>query len=193
MRDFDSAEALVELYSELFPRYKQRPFPPLLTASLMQAYLNDGRWERVMQLWERLWEEALATLRPPGQGAVAYPGYRHYMSKPFPYLAKALQAAGRGADLARWVDRLVGAGFTLTRDGWNGVIQALVVAGKWERGMSWCENKLMAGWRGWRPAPARLEEKRELKNPRVLMPNKQTMQDLLRQWLQMRKLAAWSA
>ncbi|POR36226.1 Pentatricopeptide repeat-containing protein [Tolypocladium paradoxum] len=193
LRDFATAEELVNIYAEIFPEYKgEASFPPEVASALMLGYLKDGRLTQVHKMWGKTWNSVLARSQRP-QGGGIYPAHQYDLSRPMGIVAKAFREANNGRGLLSCVEQVTGAGFKLTRSNWNLVVKYLAEMGHWERAMDWCETMLMPRWRGWNPGAKSLQEKRDMKNTRVLQASKAAVFSLQKEWLKLRKLAAWSA
>lgn len=192
LRAFQTVEQLVTAYMEAFPEYKERnTLPPEIASALMLGYLKDGRFDRVREMWEQAVDAALATCASP-EGTI-YPAHQYELARPLNVVAKAFRETNDGRGLLAAVEQVTSAGFRLTNTNWNLAIRYLTEMGLWEPAMEWCEEKLMPRWGGWAPATESPEERRDLKNTRVLKASKATVLGLQRQWLKLRKLAAWSA
>ncbi|KAJ6447131.1 coxI translation protein CYA5 [Purpureocillium lavendulum] len=192
LRDFATAEELVNVYADMFPKCKgEAAFPPEIASALMLGYLKDGRLAQVHKMWKQTWNSALVrSQRPQGDGI--YPAHEYDLARPLNMVAKAFREANDGRGLLQCVEQVTGAGFKLTRSNWNLVVRYLAETGHWERAMHWCEEMLMPRWRGWSATAGSLEERRDLKNTRVLQASKAAVFSLQKEWLKLRKLAAWS-
>lgn len=192
LRDFLAVENLVTAYLAAFPEYKQNNyFPPEIASALMLGYLKDGKRDRVHEMWRQTLDAVLATAKNP-QGSI-YPARQYELARPLNIVAKAYKEANDGLGLLNTIEHVTGAGFKLTRTNWNLCIRYLAEMGHWERAMDWCEDTLMSRWRGWTPAAKSLQQRRDMQNTRVLTASKSTVFSLQREWLKLRKLAAWSA
>lgn len=194
LREFALAEDLVNTYIGLYPPgFGELSVPSNVTAALMQAYQRDGHDDRVLQLWNQHWSSIVAT-NSRSSSATIFPAQRYALSRPIVVLAHALRDRNDGKALASQVDAAVSAGFQFTRSAWNSLIQVLTELNQWDSAMRWCESMLMSGWRGWNPpAPPTADDRRRFANPRYLVPSKNTVLALQRNWLRLRRLAAWSA
>lgn len=191
LRDFTTAEELVNVYAEVFPKCKgEAAFPPEITSALMLGYLKDGRLAQVHKMWKQTWNSTLARSQRPHGGI--YPAHEYDLARPLNVVAKAFREEDDGRGLLSCVEQVTGAGFKLTRSNWNLVVRYLAETGHWERAMDWCEEMLMPRWRGWTASAGSLQERRDLKNTRVLQASKAAVLSLQREWLKLRKLAAWS-
>lgn len=191
LRDFVAVERLVTAYLDVFPDLKkQNYFPPNIASALMLGYLKEGRRDQVHNMWRHTLDAALASGRTP-EGAI-YPALQYDLARPLNVVAKAYREVNDGPGLLNTVEQLTSAGFKLTRTNWNLCIRYLAEMGLWERAMDWCEDYLMSRWRGWMPATKSLQERRDMKNTRVLAASKATVFSLQKEWLKLRKLAAWS-
>ncbi|ODA77934.1 hypothetical protein RJ55_06537 [Drechmeria coniospora] len=193
LRDFGTAEELVNIYSELFANHKgQAGFPPAVASALMLGYLKDARLGQVQTMWERTWESVLARSHRVGKGAI-YPAHQYDLARPFGIVVRAFREANDGIGLVRCVEKVTSAGFKLTRSNWNMAVRYLAEMGHWEQAMNWCETMLMPQWRGWNAKGTSLQERRDMKNTRILQASKPAIYGLQKEWLKLRKLAAWSA
>ncbi|KAK5998691.1 Pentatricopeptide repeat-containing protein [Cladobotryum mycophilum] len=192
LRDFPTAEKLVDLYASIFRKYKDsEPFPPEVVSALMLGYLKDRKYNQIHTMWGRTWESVLARSKRQNVAGV-YPAHQYDLSRPITIVAKAFREQKNGKGLLQCIERITSAGFKLTRSNWNLVIQYLAEMGQWEPAMEWCETMLMPRWRGWTPAKKSLQERRHMKNTRVLQASKAAVLSLQHQWLKLRKLSAWS-
>ncbi|KAJ6783139.1 hypothetical protein PWT90_01437 [Aphanocladium album] len=192
-REMALAEELLTLYAKMRPLSQQGEHMPtdVLTV-IMGAYLADGRYERVLQVWSAILKDVRRRTENRSTTAI-FPAYAYHLSGPFAHVAQVYRAAGDGKRLLAYTEAALEAGFKFTRDTWNTVICCLAELGHWEAAMNWCETLLMPRWRGWSPRRLPLGERHELKNPRVLVASHAAVLSLQREWLRLRKLAAWSA
>ncbi|KAG5912790.1 hypothetical protein E4U42_001827, partial [Claviceps africana] len=117
----------------------------------------------------------------------------HDLARPLDVVIKALSEAHDGAGLLRTVEQVLEAGFKLTRNNWNLAIHNLAELGYWEQAMEWCEQMLMPNWPGWKPPRAETaQERRVMMSNSLLVPSRTTVLSLQKEWLRLRKLAAWS-
>lgn len=191
-RDFVGTEELMSLFIDLFPEYREsKVLPPDVLTSLMLAYHNEGDYEQVLELWRGVWPRILrqcSTL----DGRGIYPSHRYDVTRLVHRLAETYKALGDGDGLLECVERVTAAGFRLTSATWDRVICNLAHLGKWERAMDWCETMLMPEWRGWNRVPKPLSQRRLAFNPRLLQPTSRAVLALQREWLEVRRLSAWS-
>ncbi|KAH6607633.1 hypothetical protein Trco_003946 [Trichoderma cornu-damae] len=193
LRDFRAAEEVVDLYSSMFPKYRAgEPFPPEVISALMLGYFKDRRFQQIHGMWDQTWKRVLARAKHR-RAAGIYPVHEYDVSRPMTIVAKTFREEGNGKGLFECVEQVTSSGFKLTRSNWNLVIRYLAEMGQWEPAMRWCEAMLMPRWRGWSPGKRSLQERRHLKNTRVLQASNAAVLSLQRQWLKLRKLAAWSA
>lgn len=188
LREFEHAESLVTAYTALFPPSTPATLPPNLIAALMQAYLRDNRHSDLLALWTRHYDTLYTANKRPDSPTI-FPGPRYALSRPITILAHSLRAQRDGTTLLTIVSRATDAGFRFTRPAANAVVQALADLNQWHAAMAMCEATLMPGWRGWTPKPGG----KLLTNPRYLVPWRETVLALQRNWLRLRRLAAWSA
>ncbi|PFH58180.1 hypothetical protein XA68_14050 [Ophiocordyceps unilateralis] len=191
MRDFKTAELLINTYISIFPQFGgPKMLPPKLAATVMLGYLKEKRYKRALNVWEKAWKSAL-TLYRDAKG-LAYPSYRYHLTMPLYTAVSVLRDAGDSAELINVVQQAQAVGFRLSRQTWNLAIDALVTLGKWELAMSWCETVLMPGWRGWYDDLSTAQKLSKNTDSHLLAPSKTTVFSLQAQWLKTRKLAAWS-
>ncbi|KHO02139.1 Tetratricopeptide-like helical [Metarhizium album ARSEF 1941] len=191
IREFLAIEQLVTAYLDVFPEYKAaKYFPPEIASALMLGYLKEGKHDKVHDMWRHTLDAVLASGMT--SGGTIYPASQYDLARPLNVVAKAYREANDGPGLLNTVEQLTNVGFKLTRANWNMCIRYLAELGHWERAMDWCEDWLMSRWRGWTPAATSLEERREMKNTRVLAASRATVFSLQKEWLKLRKLAAWS-
>ncbi|KAK2590814.1 hypothetical protein QQS21_011501 [Conoideocrella luteorostrata] len=191
LRDFAAIEQIVTAYKAAVPEYKQRNcFPPEIAAALMLGHLKDSELDRVHKIWKQTIADVLA--RGASSSRSIVPAYQYDLARPLNVVIKAFKEASDGQGLLNTVEQVTSSGFKLTSTNWNLAIRYLAELGHWERAMAWCEQTLMPRWRGWTPAAKSLQERRDMKNTRVLTASKATVFSLQREWLKLRKLAAWS-
>lgn len=191
LRKFRTAEELVTVYSDLFPEYKGGAFPPKLTGALMVGCLQDDRVAKTIAMWHEMLKVVMARYKHPREGAV-YPAHWYELCRPMAVVTKAFRKADDGPGLVQCVERVLATDFRLTRTNWNLIIRALTEMGQWERAMTWCETWLMPNWSGWSGGPRTSRERRRLQNPRFLKPSVLSVFSLQKDWLNLRKQAAWS-
>ncbi|KAF4973853.1 hypothetical protein FZEAL_9199 [Fusarium zealandicum] len=191
LRELGSAEELMSLFAQVFPQYQGNDgFPPYVVSALMLAHYKDGNYDKVLELWEKTWERVLATSQKrTGDGI--YAGSKYELSRVLNIVARVYKEKEDPRGLSETVDKMTAAGFKLTRANWALVVRYLAELGRWERAMYWCETMLMPGWRGWNPQRSN-KEKRILQNTQILKAPKNVVYRLQQQWLDMRKMAAWS-
>ncbi|KAL7921138.1 hypothetical protein ACQKWADRAFT_296369 [Trichoderma austrokoningii] len=194
LRDFTTAEEAIGLYSGMFPKYRGggEPFPPEVISALMLGYFKDRKFRRIHDMWNQTWKRVLARAQHR-QATGIYPVHEYDVSRPLTVLAKTLREENNGKGLLEVVQQVTSAGFKLTRSNWNLVIRFLAEMGQWEPAMRWCEAMLMPRWRGWNPSKKSLQERRHMRNTRLLQASNAAVLSLQQQWLKLRKLAAWSA
>ncbi|KOS18036.1 Pentatricopeptide repeat-containing protein [Escovopsis weberi] len=192
LRDFSSAEELANLYAGVMGKHGQgEPLPPEVVSALMLGYLKDRKYRQIHKMWARTLDGVLARSRRQ-LGAAVFPAHQYDLARPLLVVARAFRQQNNGEGLLECIRRITAAGFKLTRSNWNLVVQYLAEMGQWEPAMEWCEKMLMPRWRGWRPPRRSLHERRLLQNTRVLQASRAAVLSLQRQWLKLRKLAAWS-
>ncbi|OAA67721.1 Tetratricopeptide-like helical [Akanthomyces lecanii RCEF 1005] len=193
-REMALAEDLVALYAKLRPVSQHgEHMPSDVLSALMAAYLQDSRHERVLQLWAVLLKDVRRRTENPATKSI-FPVHAYHLSGPMAHVAEVYRAAGDGKRLLACTQAALDAGFKFTRDTWNTLIACLADVGQWEHAMNWCEALLMPRWRGWHgPRRLPLAERHELTNPHVLVASQTAVLSLQREWLRLRKLAAWSA
>ncbi|KAL7937907.1 hypothetical protein V8C35DRAFT_290251 [Trichoderma chlorosporum] len=193
LRDFTTAEEVMNLYSGIFPkRGGSEPFPPEVISALMLGYLKDRKFHQIHKMWDDTWKRVLVRAQHR-QAAGIYPVHEYDVSRPMTIVAKTFREENDGKGLLECVQRVTSSGFKLTRNNWNLLIRYLAEMGQWEPAMRWCETMLMPRWRGWNPSKRSLQERRHLRNTRVLQASNAAVLSLQHQWLKLRKLAAWSA
>ncbi|KAG6001291.1 hypothetical protein E4U43_001358 [Claviceps pusilla] len=194
-RNYAAVEKLVSAYLKAFPGHNEsKLFPPEIASALMLGYLQDGKLEGVHKLWKQTFDGAVASNTPLDSGSGIYPAHQHDLARPLDVVIKAFGEARDGAGLRQTVEQVLDHGFKLTRTNWNLAIRHLAELGHWERAMEWCEQMLMPNWPGWTPKAPRpsTQERRGMKSNRVLVASKTTVLSLQKEWLRLRKLAAWS-
>lgn len=143
-------------------------------------------------MWHEAWPKILKrSSKINGEGI--YPAHKYDVTRLIFRLSDTYRAIGDGEGLLDTIEQVINAGFELTSSTWERVIRALADLGQWERAMYFCETMLMPTWRGWNPRKAPLEKRRENMNPRVLQPSQSAVLSLQKEWLETRRLAAWSA
>ncbi|KAM0259041.1 hypothetical protein ACHAQJ_003541 [Trichoderma viride] len=193
LRDFTTAEEVINLYSGMFPKYRGGElFPPEVISAIMLGYFKDRKFHQIHSMWNHTWKRVLVRARHR-QAAGIYPIHEYDVSRPMTIVAKTFREENDGKALLECVNQVTSAGFKLTRSNWNLLIRYLAEMGQWEPAMRWCETMLMPRWRGWSPGKRSLQERRHLKNTRVLQASNAAVLSLQQEWLKLRKLAAWSA
>ncbi|PTB70791.1 TPR-like protein [Trichoderma citrinoviride] len=193
LRDFKTAEEVMNLYSSIFPKHRGgEPFPPEVISALMLGYFKDRKFRQIHKMWNEMWNRVLVRAKHR-KAAGIYPVHEYDVSRPMAVLAKTFREENDGNGLLKCVEQVTSSGFKLTRNNWNLLIRYLAEMGQWEPAMRWCETMLMPRWRGWKPSKRSLQERRHLRNTRVLQASNAAVLSLQHQWLKLRKLAAWSA
>ncbi|KAK0764264.1 hypothetical protein N5P37_003662 [Trichoderma harzianum] len=193
LRDFTTAEEVMNLYSSMFPKHRGgEPFPPEVVSALMLGYLKDRKFSQIHRMWDETWKRVLVRAQRR-QATGVYPVHEYDVSRPITIVAKTFREENNGKGLLECVQQVTSSGFKLTRNNWNLLIRYLAEMDQWEPAMRWCETMLMPRWRGWNPSKRSLQERRHLKNTRVLQASSAAILSLQHQWLKLRKLAAWSA
>ncbi|KAG5925641.1 hypothetical protein E4U53_003263 [Claviceps sorghi] len=193
-RNYAAVEKLVSAYVKAFPDQADgegKLLPPDIASALMLGYLRDGKLDGVHKLWKQTFAGVVASSTMASGGGI-YPAHQHDLARPLDVVIEALGEARDGAGLLRTVEQLLGGGFRLSRTNWNLAIRHLADLGHWERAMEWCEQMLMPNWPGWTPRAPSVQERRGTKSGRVLVASKSTVFSLQKEWLRLRKLAAWS-
>ncbi|KAL6881264.1 TPR-like protein [Trichoderma novae-zelandiae] len=193
LRDFKTAEEVMSLYSSMFPRHRGgEPFPPEVVSALMLGYFKDGKFRQIHKMWNETWNRVLVRAKHR-EAAGIYPVHEYDVSRLMTVMAKTYRREKDGKGLLKCVEQVTSSGFKLTRNNWNLLVRYLAEMGQWEPAMRWCETMLMPRWRGWSPSKRSLQERRQLRNTRVLQASNVAVLSLQHQWLKLRKLAAWSA
>ncbi|KAL4722824.1 hypothetical protein ACLX1H_010062 [Fusarium chlamydosporum] len=189
LREFGSIEELMSLFVEIFPQYKtNQQYPPEIVSALMHAYYMDENYDKVLELWEKTWQDVYAASRKRSGDGIAG-GTEYDLCRVVDVVARVYTEKGDGTGLSDTVDKVITAGFKLTRQNWVVIIRNLSEIGQWERAMYWCETLLMPAWEGWaykRDIPVKRQ------NTRMLSPPPKLVLRLQQKWLEMRKMAAWS-
>jgi pentatricopeptide repeat-containing protein PET309 len=189
LREFGSIEELMGLFVQIFPQYRtQQQFPPEIMSALMHAHYVDQNYDKVLELWEKTWQDVYASSRKRSGDGIAG-GTEYDLCRVVDVVVRAYTEKGDATGLSNTVDKVIAAGFKLTRQNWVVIIRDLCGLGKWERAMYWCEKLLMPAWEGWgfkRDIPAKR------RNTRMLSPPPRLVLRLQQEWLEMRKMAAWS-
>ncbi|KAF7548587.1 hypothetical protein G7Z17_g6967 [Cylindrodendrum hubeiense] len=191
LREFGTAEELVTLYTELYPQFKQNDqYPPNVMSALMLAYYKDENLDQVMELWQKTWGQILESSKK-NNGEGIYAGNEYDLSRVLNIVLRVYRDKNDGQGLSDCIDRVTRAGFKLTCATWSLAVRYLAELDRWERAMYWCETMLMDGWRGWNWGRTN-KEKAGFLNTRALRAPKNVVFRLQRNWLEMRKMAAWS-
>lgn len=193
-RDFDTVESLLTTFEEMFPQYQNNDaVNEDIVASLMLAYHTDENYDSVHELWRQTWPKILRRAIKPDNISI-YPAHEYDVTRIMFRLVDSFAMTEDGDGLLQVVDELISYGFKFTSSTWDRIIRALARLGHWERAMAWCETLLMPEWQGWnvrrKPKP---EIRRINMNSRILRPEPQAVMALQHEWLEMRKLAAWSS
>ncbi|UZP42223.1 hypothetical protein NXS19_010039 [Fusarium pseudograminearum] len=189
LREFGSIEELMGLFVQIFPQYQTgQQFPPEIMSALMHAHYADENYDKVLELWEKTWQDVYKSSRKRSGDGIAG-GTEYDLCRVVDVMARAYAEKEDGKGLSDTIDKVIAAGFKLTRQNWVIIIRNLSELGRWERAMYWCETLLMPGWDGWaykRDIPAKR------RNTRLLSPPHKLVLRLQQKWLEMRKMAAWS-
>ncbi|KAJ3465885.1 hypothetical protein MRS44_006543 [Fusarium solani] len=178
----------IALLVELLP--EPGAVPPTVVSALMLAHYKEEKYDEVLELWDKAWERILeSSKKPSGEGVFA--GSEYDLARILNVVLRVYKEKGDAQGLSDSIDKVVGAGFKLTRAIWALAIRNLAELGRWERAMYWCETMLMPGWTGWNPQRSN-KEKRQLQNTRILKAPKNVVYRLQQDWLEKRKMAAWS-
>ncbi|CAG7564126.1 unnamed protein product [Fusarium equiseti] len=187
LREFISIEEMMGLFVQIFPQYQTNQFPPDIMSALMHAHYMDENYDRVLELWEKTWADVYASSRKRSGEGIAI-GTEYELSRVVNVVARVYGEMNDGEGLSDTIDKVIAAGFKLTRENWVVVISNLSELGKWDRAMYWCETLLMPTWDGWgfkRDIPHKRENAHMLSAPPRLVLR------LQQKWLEMRKMAAW--
>ncbi|KAH7017311.1 hypothetical protein EDB80DRAFT_704561 [Ilyonectria destructans] len=191
LREFGTAEELMTLYNELFPQFKQSDqYPPNIVSALMLAYYKDENLDKVMELWQKTWVQIFESSKK-GHREGIYAGNEYDLSRVLNVVLRVYRDKNDGQGLSDCIDRVTQSGFKLTCATWSLAVRYLSELDRWERAMYWCETMLMDGWRGWNWGRMN-KEKAGFLNTRVLRAPKNVVFRLQQNWLEMRKMAAWS-
>lgn len=189
LRDFGSIEELISLFVEIFPEFRSEQFPPDVMAALIHALNADQRYREAISLWEKTWESALASSQKrSGDGIML--GAEYSLTRAVHEVATTFKKIDEPELLSKTIDKITAAGFKLTRQNWVRLIRDLSDMGRFERAAYWCEKMLMPGWQGWAP-PRR--NALLMRNTRIMKPPNSLLYRLQHKWIEMRKMAAWSA
>lgn len=191
LRDFGTIEELIALYKKLSHQYKHDGrLPTHVMSALMLTHFQNREYRKIEQLWNKTRDEVFrATMKPDGTGV--YPVHKYDLARVLMVVFQAFWKMNNPDALTKAIDDVTSAGFKLTRETWIMAIRALAAVGRWERAMYWCETILMDGWEGWdfQRAP---ETKRKIRDTRALIPPKPLILYLQEEWMEMRRMAAWS-
>ncbi|KAL6914091.1 hypothetical protein FSST1_011851 [Fusarium sambucinum] len=189
LREFGSVEELMGLFVQIFPQYQAgQRFPPEIMSALMHAHYADQNYDKVLELWEKTWQDVYDSSRKRSGDGIAG-GTEYDLCRVVDVMARAYAEKEDVKGLSDTIDKVIAAGFKLTRSNWVIIIRSLSELGRWERAMDWCETLLMPGWDGWaykRDIPAKR------RNTRMLQPPHKLVLRLQQKWLEMRKMAAWA-
>ncbi|KFA77916.1 hypothetical protein S40288_02484 [Stachybotrys chartarum IBT 40288] len=192
--DVDTAEQLINVYTDIFPQYKtEQPLPSNIVGAIMGAYLKKKAYGMAEELWQQTWHNTLAQARRPG-GAGLHAAHAYDLSRPLEVKIRMFRERNDGKGLAKCIQEVVAAGFHLTNHSWLMSIHYLAEMGQWETAMRWCEEMLMPHWKGWEEGKSSPWEKRRATNSHELQAAPKSLIDALQhEWLRLRKLAVWSA
>ncbi|KAG5976662.1 hypothetical protein E4U55_007255 [Claviceps digitariae] len=191
-RNYTTVEKVMSAYVKAFPgQHESKLLPPPVVSALMRGYLQDGKVDGVHRLWEQTFDGMVAAWTQ-ASGSGIYPGHQYDLTRPLDVVIQAFGDARDGNGLRQTIEKVLDCGFKLTRSNWNLAITYLAELGHWERAMEWCEQMLMPNWTGWTPAAQPVQESRIMKSNRVLAAARGTVFSLQKEWLRLRKLAAWS-
>ncbi|KAF5018659.1 hypothetical protein F66182_9352 [Fusarium sp. NRRL 66182] len=191
LRELGSVEELISLFTKIFPQFQSRDqFPPNIISALMYAHYKDEQYDKVMELWDKTWERAYATSRQRSSTEILA-ATKYDISRILDVVMRTYKEQNDPQGLDDAINKVTEAGFQLTRANWNIACRYLVDMGKFGRAMYWCEKMLMPEWQGWNPQRSN-KEKRYYQNTRLLKAPKNLVFRLQQEWLEMRKMAAWS-
>lgn len=191
-RQFVTVGELLTIFTDMFPQYKTgEPMPQDIVSALMLAYHRDENYDRVHEVWRAMWPKILDRYVKLGTNEI-YPTHQYDVTMIISRLAQTFAAQKDGDGLAKVVKQVTQVGFKLTSNTWDRVIRCLAQFGQWETAMDWCERLIMPQWRGMNPPKPPLNRRREQMHPSILHPRKPMIMALQKEWMEARKLGAWS-
>ncbi|OIW32510.1 hypothetical protein CONLIGDRAFT_571683 [Coniochaeta ligniaria NRRL 30616] len=211
MREFATIPEIISLYEGQFPEHTTPEAMPLkLISTLMRADFYENKFDRVMDTWNVAFDRAMALREHPtlpsipaaeqGNNQVA-PAHRYLLNEPLATVLTVYSATGDVEGLVATVTKVLDAGFALSARNWNVYIQMLARFGRWMDAFVLCEKVLMPQWPGWAQRRRRMRQAVRLpldlrrlgKSYRYARPNTHTLLMLIRQFMELERLAPWSS
>ncbi|KAB5540422.1 hypothetical protein GE09DRAFT_1192143 [Coniochaeta sp. 2T2.1] len=211
MRDFATIPEIMALYESQFPEHSSPKDMPLrLLNSLMRADFYEKKYDSVMESWNVAFDKVLslrdhASLSPlPASeqniGEIS-PAHRYLLNEALSTILKVHSATGDADSLLSIVSRVRDAGFALSGQNWNHYIQLLARFGRWSDAFLLCEEVLMPQWHGWAQRRRKLRQTVRLpidlrrlgQSYRYAKPNTHTLLLLIRQFMELERMAPWSS
>ncbi|KAI9171016.1 Pentatricopeptide repeat-containing protein [Paramyrothecium foliicola] len=189
---YEMVEEMVDLYTAMFPSYKfADSLPPDVASAIMVAYWKRNSFKRLTALWQKVWRTALRRNR--NTNGEVYSKHEFDLNRPIYVMMSLYRKTNDGEALLACIQQATTVGFKLTAANWEKAVRYLAEMGQWEAAVQYCETILMPMWGGWRRGKRSLETRQSLRNARAIRPpSKEVLLSLQEEWLQMRRLAAWS-
>lgn len=206
LKDFVRARDLVDLYRYVFQNEQDGILPVSMLNSVMLADLREGKYDRVKETWQVLYDTAKKVARSedyiedlPHTSQIS-PRYRYVLSGGFKIIQEVLFIEDNAAGLASLVREVRGEGFELDSKNWNTYVQCMVQLKQYGEAFKTCEEFLMPNWSGWFTARVResvknqlpLELRRKGSAPRYLRPVTTTLYRLAQGYMELDRMSPWS-
>ncbi|KAJ1333522.1 pentatricopeptide repeat-containing protein PET309 [Microdochium nivale] len=208
LKDHTASKDLVRLYQLVFAEQEgeKHVLPVALLNSVMAGHLAEGKHDEVGATWTALFKNARKKLRSKDYSdsddlSRISAKYQYILCTGLKVLLEAMLARKDAIGMQEVVARVLAEGFLLDSKTWNYYVQALVQLHQYQPAFAACEDMLMPGWRGWFRARARepipnqlpLDIRRKGSSPRYLRPVTTTIYRLAKGYIELDKMAPWSA
>lgn len=211
MREFATIPEILALYQSQFPDHSSPKEMPLkILNSLMRADFYEKKYDRVLEAWNTAFDKILALSEHPPVASLppseqdnhtVAPAHRFLLNESLATVFKIYSATADVDSLVATVTRVRDAGFALSGRNWNLYIQMLARFGRWESAFTLCEEILMPQWPGWAKRRGKLRQNIRLpldlrrigQSYRFARPNTHTLLTLIRQYMELERMAPWSS
>lgn len=209
LNDNVQVNEIVDLYRYVFQGTSNDEgiLPLTMLNAVLLSSLQDQRHDRVRSTWRLLFENAKTEARSapfkdnlPRTARIS-PKYRYVLSGGLRVMQEMLFKEGNASALQELIREVHGEGFEVDSKNWNYHVQVLVQMKQYKAAFAVCERLLMPNWTGWYTVRAKeamrnalpLDTRRKGQSSRYLRPTTTTLYRLAQAYLQLNKLAPWSA
>ncbi|KAI1459321.1 hypothetical protein F4805DRAFT_77090 [Annulohypoxylon moriforme] len=209
LKEFVQARELVDLYRYIFQGGEETGavLPVMMLNSIMFADLQEGKYDRVTETWNILFEAAKKEARSadyveelPHTPKIS-PRYRWILSNGLEIMQRMLFSQQDAPGIQKLVKEVRSEGFEVDSKNWNYYIQVLVQLKEYKEAFFTCEQMLMPNWTGWFVVRTRenvrnqlsLDLRRKGSSPRHLRPITTTLYYLARGYMELDRLSPFSA